>query len=258
MRSHLLSNIDSVREKARLGSLGRRYSGSWLNVFPFKVHLKPPEFTFAACYRLGIEVFGNSGPCPVCSSHSDALGDHAISCGMAGERIARHNQLRDTIFQTAQRANLAPLKESRALLLGTDARPADILIPRWTEGRDTCYDVTVVNGLRQDLIERVAEEPAFAVQHVYASKWSKYGPQCEAEGLTFVPLPTDTFGAWHDLAAKHLRKLGSALSQATGTEESTIIKHIFERLSVLIVRGNMSLLLNRIPEVNEPQIDRVV
>ena len=64
---------------------------------------------------------------------------------MSRERIARHNQLRDAIFQVAQTANLAPLKETRALLPSTDSRPADVLIPRFSSGRDTAYDVTVIN-----------------------------------------------------------------------------------------------------------------
>ena len=40
------------------------------------------------------------------------------------------------IFQVAQTANLAPLKETRALLPSTDSRPADVLFPRFSSGRD--------------------------------------------------------------------------------------------------------------------------
>ena len=40
------------------------------------------------------------------------------------------------IFQVAQTANLAPLKETRGLLPSTDSRPADVLIPRFSSGRD--------------------------------------------------------------------------------------------------------------------------
>ena len=165
---------------------------------------------------------------------------------MAGERIARHNHLRDAIFQTAQSANLAPQKEGRALIPLTDSRPADVLVPRYTSGKDTCYDVTVINCLRSDMIERSAEEPGYAVAHAYRSKWTKYGAACESEGMVFVPLPVDVFGAWHPTAAQHLRKLGSALARATCSEESVTINHFFQRLSVLLVKGNMSLLLNRL------------
>ena len=39
--------------------------------------------------------------------------------------------------------------EPDVLLPGSDDRPADILIPIWTEGEDTALDVTVVNPPQQ-------------------------------------------------------------------------------------------------------------
>ena len=39
-----------------------------------------------------------------CRGVSDILGDHAISCGIGGERIAWHNYVRDAVFQTAVQA----------------------------------------------------------------------------------------------------------------------------------------------------------
>ena len=51
---------------------------------------------------------------------------------MMGKRSSRHNILRDAIFATAAGALLAPLEEERALLPGSNNRPADVLIPHWT------------------------------------------------------------------------------------------------------------------------------
>ena len=91
----------------------------------------------------------NQGKCPACGKESDALGDHGLVCGYGGERIARHNSLRDSLYDTAQAAGLAPKKEVRALLPGTDHRAADILIPQWEAGKDTALDVTVIHPLQQ-------------------------------------------------------------------------------------------------------------
>ena len=205
-------------------------------------------------------MFSSDGPCPACGAFSDSHGNHAISCAMAGERIARHNHLRDAIFQMAQSANLAPLKEGRALLPGTEERPADVLIPKWSGGKDTAYDVTVVNPLRLDLAKKSAEEPGFAVAQAYRSKWSKYGPcpSCESQGLEFIPLPVDTFGCWHATAINHLKKLGSALARATCSEESVVTQHLFQCLSILLVKDNASLLLNRIPRHVNPPINGIL
>ena len=75
---------------------------------------------------------------------------------MMGKRSSRHNILRDAIFATAAGALLAPLEEERALLPGSNNRPADVLIPHWTGGRDTGLDMTVVSPLGADMITREA------------------------------------------------------------------------------------------------------
>ena len=120
----------------------------WLNVIPSPVlglHVRPQEFRYSVLYRLGASIYSTNGVCPACKKDSDRFGDHAIVCGSHGERIARHNQLRDAIYSVAASSNLAPRKEENALLPGTNARPADVLIPHWTGGRDTALDVTVVS-----------------------------------------------------------------------------------------------------------------
>ena len=61
------AGLDSVREKARLASLGLPYAGTWLNVVPspaLGLHLRGPEFTTALKYRLGADIFRTAGPCP--------------------------------------------------------------------------------------------------------------------------------------------------------------------------------------------------
>ena len=73
------------------------------------------------------------------------MGDHALGCAKHGERIARHNLLRDLIFEAASNAALVPLKDERHLLPGTAARPGDILIRRWADGKDAALNVTVTS-----------------------------------------------------------------------------------------------------------------
>ena len=136
-RDKLLSKTSETKDKARLGSLMQPQAGAWINIVPnpaLGLHLKAAEFRFAILHRLGLPVFREDGICSVFSQYSDKYGSHSVSCGMAGERIARHNQLRDAIFQVAQTANLAPLKETRALLPSTESHPADVLIPRFLSG----------------------------------------------------------------------------------------------------------------------------
>ena len=84
------------------------------------LHLRGSEFVVAARFRLGMPIYNKEGRCPACGADSDIMGDHGLVCGTGGERIARHNALRDAIHDTAAAAGLAPQKEGRALLPGTN------------------------------------------------------------------------------------------------------------------------------------------
>ena len=135
---------------------------------------------------------------------SDRLGDHAISCGIGGERIARHNHCREALLQTAQQAGLGPIREPEGLLPGSDDRPADLLIPHWSGGKDTALDFTVVNPLQSALVGRVAEEGGVAVEHAHMVKVRKYEQRCAGEGIHFLPVAVDTLGGWHPSAGVYI------------------------------------------------------
>ena len=66
-------------------------------------------------------------------------------------------------------------------------------------------------------------------------------------GIAFIPMPVETMGGWHDASVNQIRKIGSSLARQTGQEDSMTISHLFQRLSILLVKGNAALLLNRIP-----------
>ena len=159
--SKLLSNhineLGDVREKARLNSVGLPHSGDWLNVLPsptLGLHIRSAEFVISVKYRLGMPVYSTVGQCPACLHHSDALGDHAVSCGYQGERIARHDSLRDALHAATQTACLGATREDRSLLPGTEARPADVLIPNWTGGGKQLLISPSSTPFRPDLLAR--------------------------------------------------------------------------------------------------------
>ena len=155
----------------------------------------------------------------------------------------------------AASANLAPRKEENALLPGTSARPADVFIPCWSGGRDTALDVTVVSPLLTDRVDLSATEPGHTLSVAFNDKCRSYLAACQRENISFVPLPVETLGGWHPKAAEELRRLARAQARSTGREENDAIRHLFQRLGVLLVKGNAALLLNRIPTFSPPYID---
>ena len=85
-----------------------------------------------------------------------------------------------------------------------------------------------------------------------------YGPACEREGMNFVPLPVDVFGAWHLVAIKHLKNISATLAKATCRDDSIPIQHLFQRLGILLFKGNINLILNRIPLYIQPEINGIL
>ena len=206
-------------------------------------------------------VFVSDGTCVACGNpNSDSYGDHSVGCASQGERIARHNHLRDALFHTAVSAQLAPFREERALLTGMqNARPADVMIPRFgVGGRHLCLDVSVVSSLQSQLVDRAAEEPGYALEHRSREKWNKYGEACQAEGLEFQALPLEVLGGWGDGAVKTIKRLGQALARAGGQQEAEVTRHLFGRLSVLLMQGNAQLVLSRKHSHPKPHINGIM
>ena len=66
-------------------------------------------------------------------------------------------------------------------------------------------------------------------------------------GIDFIPLPVETLGGWHAKAVLQIKRLARAQARTTGKDEDEAIRHLFQRLAVLLVKGNAALLVNRIP-----------
>ena len=262
VQQQLLAGLreEEDRERARLASLALPHAGDWLNTAPLTalgLHLRPLEFVLAVKYRLGLPVFDRAGPCPACLRPSDVKGDHAMCCGSGGERISRHNALRDAFFDTAASAGLAPVKEGRFLLPGDDRRPADVLLPHWVGGRDAALDVTVVHPLQDATMPNAATTPGFALTFAHDRKIRGAEEDCRRQGIAFIPMVAESFGGWHSAAEQEVRKLGTALARHTGQEEGEAVSHLWGRLGILLQRGNAAILANRVPALPGAIIDGI-
>ena len=253
-----IADSGDERDIARLSSLCLPQAGAWLNCTPLPalgLHLRGPEFVVAAKIRLGLPVYDQPGPCPNCGRASDVLGDHSLVCGTGGERIVRHNAVRDAIFDTAAAAGLAPLKEGRALLPGNNRRPADVFLPHWAGGLDAALDVTITHPLQAATRAGAAATPGHAMTVAFENKCRDTEELCREQGIKFIPIVAESLGGWHKVALEQFRKLGSALARHTGQGEDEKVGHLVKRVAILLQRGLSSMLLNRIPGHPPAEID---
>ena len=91
--------------------------------------------------------------CRICHAVADPFGDHQVGCGGNGDRIHRHDSIRDAVFSAAQSA---ARREVPSLIPDTRSRPADIFLPNWKRGRPAALDVTVISTLQQLTIHGAA------------------------------------------------------------------------------------------------------
>ena len=173
------------------------------------------------------------------------MGDHSIVCGRRGELIARHNHLRNAIFMAAQSAQLGPRKEEQALIPSRNSKPADVFIPHWTGGRNTAYDVTVVHPLTGPRLPLSASKPGQTLETAFTNKCRQTLEACLEEGIAFIPLPIETLGGMHPTTVFELKRIARAQARAKGQEDEEAIRHLFQRISVLLMKGNTALLCSR-------------
>ena len=71
--------------------------------------------------------------------------------------------------------------------------------------------------------------------------------QCQAQGISFIPLVFESLGGWDEHAIGEVKKLSSALSRHSGEEESDQWRKITCRISIILMKGNAALMSGRFP-----------
>ena len=210
--------------------------------------MKLQVYTVAVCYRLGLGIMNNNNQTCLmegCDAYSNQYGDHEIGCKFGGQRTTGHNKIRDTIYHTGLSACLNPQRETNNLDPESASRPADVLFTDFGTMGTVAVDVSVVSPLRADLMSHVLKEPGYALEHVRKEKLRKHHHTCQMNGMTCMPLPVETFGGWEPKAEDFIKTLAGYLSHHTGQPVSQTTKHVFEKLSVCLQKGNAALILSR-------------
>ena len=72
---------------------------------------------------------------------------------------------------------------------GSDAWPADVLIPSWSVGTDTTMNITVINPMQVvAFVSGASVSTDHALSRRYGEKMTKHGEDCKRAGLVFIPL----------------------------------------------------------------------
>ena len=109
---------------------------------------------------------------------------------------------------------------------------------------------SVISPLQAAVVDCEAAESGFALQYAWDRKMRAAYDACNAQRISFIPLPVETFGGWHPAAIKHIARLGRELSRSpAGISQDTASKHLFQRLALSVQKGNAALILSRSTDI---------
>ena len=241
----LLDSAPDTRSRALALSSALPQAGAWLNTIPsttLGLHLQDKEFRLCLQYWLGLRMSEDGALCPtcICQGVADAHGDHQVGCGGNGDRILRHDSIRE-LFSAAQLAALAPRKEAPSLIPGSNSHPADVYLLNWVRGQPAAFDVTVMSTLQQQTLSGAASVQGHALQVGEDRKMAAHADACQAVGVVFVPLVMETLGGWCDEAIRTICRIGRQQGQRLGIPQAESTRHLFQRLAISLWRGNATL-----------------
>ena len=257
----LLDSAPNPRSRALVLSSSIAHAGDWLNAIPSRalgLHIPNRDFILCLCYWLGLPISSSARSCPACGEvAADSSGDHQVGCGANGDRISRHNGLRDALFSAAQSAALAPRLEAPFLVPSSSSRPADVFLPNWQAGRPAALDVTVISTMQPLTISGASLSKGHALQIGEQRKLTGHLDECSSAGIDFIPLVVETLGGWSARATEVISQLGRLMASRSGSSPSDSTRHLFQRLAICLWRGNAAMWAVRLPTTT-PSVDGLI
>ena len=151
-------------------------------------------------------------------------------CGGNGDRIHRHDSLRDALFSAAQSAALAPRREVPSLIPGSSSRPADVYFPCWKRGQPAALDVSVISTLQQLTVNGASINQGHALSVGEERKLAAHAAPCRSVGVTFIPLIVESLGGWSPRAVDVIKNIGRLQGQRLGTPPADSTTHLSRHL----------------------------
>ena len=160
--------------------------------------------------------------------------------------------LRDVLFEAAASADLGPIKEEKHLLPGALARPGDITIRRWMNGKDGAIDVTVTGPLCPSNVAEAAAQAGAALEKACMRKVRETSESCQREGIVFLPFALETLGGLHKGATTQVKLIATALARSKGLYEGEATGQLFGRISLTLMKANALMLSTRCQDADFP------
>ena len=205
------------------------------------------EFQTYIQHLLGTDVTNNKDRCRHCQKDLDTKGYHCLVCkkGDAGP-IARHNAIRNIIFNYCQKAIFNPRLEI-PIMSGSKQTPADIYLPNGANGKPVAIDVTISHPQAKKVVKNAADETGYANKMAAIGKVDKHQAVCQKEGIKFVPFAIEIFGTISQLGTDLIEQIATAISNRISSKKSNVLNELLRKIQFSLVRSINAAISSRSP-----------
>ena len=150
--------------------------------------------------------------------------------------VARHNRLRDEVFDICHGAHLSvSVKRGHGLTRDlAHTRPADILIAGWDRGEPAALDLTITSPLCSAILGQSCHQAGMAVLAAEARKLLSNGQDL---GWSCIPLAVETYGNLVKQAHDTTSRGASFLAIHQTSPKAVVVAEIYGRLNVVLVQS---------------------
>ena len=106
----------------------------------------------------------------------------------------------------------------------------------------------MTHPLKEGTVQEASVTAGHALSVAYDTKVRGAAESCRQAGIAFIPLALESLGGWHSVAAEEVRRIGTALARHTGEDEIKCCRELFQKMSLLVQKGNAALFNNRVPD----------
>ena len=156
----------------------------------------------------------------------------------------RHEEVNRLIKRGLDQAKitstLEPIGLSRA---GDGKRPDGLTYTTWTEGKCLIWDYTCADPGCKSYVNKSAKEACSAAADRENKKIDKYANL--SHNYHFIPVGTETYGAFGPKGLKLLKSIGKRIHEATGEKRSTMF--LLQNISMAIQRANAVCVMGTAP-----------
>ena len=229
------------------------HASAWIRALPSHRN-KFSCLEWSTCMKrwLGIPIFNQDHLCAACHNQViDVLGHHACVCPVKGDRIKRHNTIRDILYEFCSAAAWGPVREKMFLFPGSSERPADVFIPNYSGGKHLFLDVAITCPLQHKYVVDAAQTLGFSCNNYADEVKSKhFESRVQEEDALYLPEPAviESFGGFSRDLPDFFYKLIKSVSLRFDDSTSTISKHFYETISCALMKSFARSVTSRFPD----------